>query len=210
MARISLREFAERITFTEKDGVIRGELIFKMPDGTKKKLVAAGKLQPVVGWGIPGFDVDDVVDAGKSAFNTGKAIVQSDITKKIYGTAVKLASDPKVQAAVSVTIPGGAAIATGMKAATLIEKATLGASAEAKNKIAAITAAANQGNATAKKAYAVLKTVYAKGVAKNAWSTSVSRASKPVTSAATAPKKPSAAPAVAAGLGGLGLLLLLL
>lgn len=209
MARkISLNEFASRISFRQEGNTIHGELIFRMPDGTKKKIVAQGSIEDAlqrvaakspVGWGIPGFDVDDVVDAGK-------AIVKSSVTKKIYGTAVKLAADPKIQAAVAVTVPGGAAIAVGMKAATMLEKATLGKDPAAKAKIAAITTAAAAGNKTAAKAQAVLKTVYAKGKLKGAWGNTTTKA-KPKT---TSSKKPSAAPAVAAGLGGLGLLLLLL
>lgn len=209
---ISLPEFQGRCKFYLKGNTLHGEVVVQLPDGSRKRITAAEDMTPAmrdiaeaspVGWGIPGVDLDDAVDAVKS---TAKAVVKSDVTKKLYGAAKTLAANPKLQAAVAVTVPGGSAIAIGMKAATLIEKATLSKDPAAKAKIAAISSAAQSGNKTAQKAHAVLKTVYAQGKAKGAWSSSASVKAK---APAPSGKKKSAAPMAAAGLG-LGALLLAL
>lgn len=160
--------------------------------------------QEIVGFGIPGVDLDVDIDVPDVVTDVAKAAYTA--SKQGIALSAKLAADSRVQAAANAAFPGsGRALQLGAKAANLIGAATAGGSPAAKRQIAGIVAAAKAGNPAAQKANAVLRATYSVGKSKGAWGAAAQRTRSP---AASKRKGPSyGVPLAAAGLG-LALLLL--
>jgi hypothetical protein len=196
---LPLHEFQGRVRFFMRGHKLHGAIFLRMPSGriaeirTKPhegvdishltSMVSARMRKTAVG----GF----FGDVWKKAKDTAKKAASKKVAMTLYKSARRVATSPEFVKAASVAfpvaalanklamtpegqqalsmMPGGKFAVTGMKAATLIDRAIMKNDSAAKAQIADIVSAAAEGDPRADQANVILRAVYQLGKKKGAW-----------------------------------------
>jgi hypothetical protein len=178
---MSIPEFRARCQFYMRGTRLHGRCTIRLPDGRLLQVSTNNDEGVDLSNLTHAFAKQDAAvsgmwgDAWSAAKGAAKKAASSRVAKTLYrksrqatSRAVSLARSPAGQAALSF-VPGGASVGLGMRAANLIEQATVKKNPAALMKIAKVAALAQRGDPSAIQAHAILQSIFKLGKKKGAW-----------------------------------------